>query len=247
MLRILKCCGAFTEIITLLNRLSMETNSTNNLTLLRIGGYCGVCFAVIWTFCATGYLIVVGIPSSPPSLIETADIMNRPAYGILFWLWPIAYLAVVPFALAVRQYLLVSAPTISRIGTAFLLLYAGLWFVFNASHMAAIELAREELLSETVFGALLTFVGTLGSPLFWAITIFMGCWAIELLNRRGLDRISGFAFALGSFTSLVYFVMRYTGPYQLAEIVHEFLILFMIIGVGSLGVSLIRQGRNPNK
>ena len=225
----------------------MGTTSIGNRQLFRIGGYCGVCFSVVWTFCATGYLIVVGIPSSPLSLTETADLMSKPIYGILFWIWPIAYLAVVPFALAVQQYLLASAPTLANIGTAFLLLYAALWFVFHASIMASIGLSGQEPLSENELGALLTFVGTIGSPLFWAITIFMGCWATELFNRKGLDRISGVAFALGSCTSLVYFIMRYTGPYRTAEIVHEFLILFMIVGIGALGVSLIREVRSSDK
>ena len=218
---------------------------TSDSHLLKIGGYCGVCFAIIWIICGTGYLIVFGIPSSVPSLLETARVMSQPSFKILFWIWPVAYLAVIPFALAVRIYLKDTAPIIALIGTAFLLLYACIWFVWHGSMMASTALASQESFPENEFAAMLTLVGTLGSPLFWSITISLGSWSIPLLKRIGMDRISGIAFMLGSFSSLAYFIMRYTGPFRTAEIVHELLILFMIIGVGSLGLSMIKASKKP--
>jgi hypothetical protein len=56
-----------------------------------------------------------------------------------------------------------------------------------------------------------------------------------------LLRAAGWFFVLGSASSLLYFVLRYTGPFRPAEVMHEVLILFMILGVGSLSIALLRE------
>ena len=210
-----------------------------------IGGFSGIVFSVIWLCCTTGYLIQAGIPSSPPGISETVDLMRQPAYRLLFWLWPVAYLFAIPFAIAAREHLQSTAPASARIGSAFVLIYTGLWFVYHAVIMATISLAQSDPVNESQVGLLFTVVGALSSPLFWAIAIFEGTWAIASLKRDGIERFAGWSFALGSVTTIVYFIMRYTGPYRPAELVHELLILFMIVGIGSLGLSMFRQAENP--
>lgn len=215
----------------------------NSPSLLKIGGLCGSIFSLVWLICTTGYLAHVGFPSEPPTVTKSVDLMREGSYQLLFWLWPVAYLAVIPFALAVRDYLLTSSPALARLGSVFLLLYVGLWFVFRAVIMAGLALAQNDPVNEAQLGFVFTLTGTLGSPLFWAIALFEACWAAPLLGRGGLHRAAGWAFCLGSISSLVYFVMRYTGPYRLAEIVHEGLIVFMIVGVACLSVLLLRAAR----
>lgn len=214
------------------------------IQLLRLGGICAMVFSVVWIVNATIYLIVAGIPAVPPSIQETVEIMRQPAYRLAFWLWPLAYLSVIVTALATHQYLRFEHPVLAKIGCAFLLLYAVLWFVFHGVIMAAISVAQMEPVDESQLSGFLILVGTLGSPLFWAIAIFEATWGAALLQRQGTDRVAGWAFVLGSISSVLYFVMRYTGPFRPAELVHEFLILFMIIGIGSLGFSLLRAGEN---
>jgi hypothetical protein len=212
--------------------------------LLKIGGFSGLSFSLIWVICATGYLVQVGIPAEPPSLIETVDLMRRPAYQALFWLWPLAYLAVIPFALAAQDHLRPLSPAAARIGSAFLLLYAGLWLVYHALIMAGISVAQVDPVNEGQLGLIFTTTATLASPLFWALILFEASWASTLLRRQGLERVAGWAFALGSASSLIYFIMRYTGPFRPAEVVHEFLILFMILGVGALAISMVRTAED---
>lgn len=212
----------------------------NSRSLLKIGGLGGSIFSVVWLVCATGYLVHVGIPSEPPSLPESVELIRQGSYRLLFWIWPIAYLAVIPFALAAGDYLQDTSPALARLGSAFLLLYVGLWFVFRATIMAGFAIAQANPVDESQLGFAFTLTGTLASPLFWAIALFEASWAAPLVARGGLHRLSGWTFALGAVSSVVYFVMRYTGPYQFAEIVHEALILFMIVGVGCLSVLLLR-------
>lgn len=213
--------------------------------LLEVGGYSGLAFSIVWIVCSTGYLAIVGLPPEPPGLLETVELLRQPSYRLLFWLWPIAYLAVIPFGLAAREYLHSFSPVAARLGSAFLLLYAGLWFVFHAVIMAGITTAQAYPVDETQLSLIFTLTGTLGSPLFWAIALFEAIWATSLLRRPGLPRVAGWSFILGAASSILYFVLRYTGPFRPAEMIHEALILFMILGVGSLSITLLREaGRN---
>jgi len=174
------------------------------------------------------------------------ELFRRSSYQLLFWLWPVAYLAGLPFSLAAGKYLQVISPTWARLGTAFLLLYAGLWFVFHAVIMAGISIAQTDPVPEVHLSLIFVLTGTLGSPLFWGITLFEAFWAACLLRGKGLHRVAGWAFSLGSVSSLVYFVMRYTGPYRVAEVFHELLILFMIIGVGSLAGLMLNAAKSAD-
>ena len=213
--------------------------------LLKVGGYSGLAFSVVWVFCGTGYLVLAGLPPEPPGLLETVELFQRPSYQLLFWLWPLAYLAVIPFSLAAREYLHSFSPVAARLGSAFLLLYAGLWFVFHAVIMAGISVAQSDPVNETQLSLIFTLTGTLGSPLFWAIALFEGIWGTSLVRQRGLPRVAGCSFILGAASSVLYFVMRYTGPFRPAEIIHEALILFLILGVGLLSIAILREaGRN---
>jgi hypothetical protein len=209
--------------------------------LLKVGGYSGLTFSIVWIVCSTGYLAVVGIPPEPPGLLETVELLRQPSYQLLFWLWPIAYLAAIPFSLGAREYLHSFSPVAARLGSAFLLLYAGLWFVFHAVVMAGISVARADPVDETQLSLIFTLTRTLGSPLFWAIALFEAIWATSLLRQRGLPRVAGWFFVLGAASSVLYFVLRYTGPFRPAEIMHEVLIFFMILGVGSLSITLLRE------
>jgi len=207
--------------------------------LLRVGGYCGLAFSVVWLICSVSYLILAGLPPEPPSLAESVELFRRSYYQFLFWLWPVAYLVVIPFSLAAGKYLQTICPVWARLGTAFLLLYAGLWFVYHAVTMAGISIAQADPVNEAQLSLIFVLTGTLGTPLFWTITLFEASWAACLLRRGGLQGFTGRAFLLGSISSLVYFFMRYTGPHRVAEVFHELLILFMIIGVGGLGLLLV--------
>ncbi len=216
-------------------------------SFLKTGGICGLAFSAIWLVCTTGYCIQAGFPSSPPSLTETAEMWRRSTFKLLFWAWPIAYLAVIPFALAVKGYLSSLSPVSARIGSAFLLLYSGLWFVYYAVLMTAISLVQSQPVNESQFSLLLSIVWNLASPIFWAIVIWMGSWAVALIKRKGLELLAGWVFALSAVSSVVYFIMRFTGPYRPAEIVHEFLIIFMIVGVSSLSISMIQKAGSSSQ
>ena len=74
-------------------------------SLIRIGAYGGFVFAAVWAICGTGYVLIAGIPVEPPSLEQTIQLMRRTEYRLLFWLWPVAWLAVIPFALGGRAFL----------------------------------------------------------------------------------------------------------------------------------------------
>jgi hypothetical protein len=170
--------------------------------------------------------------------------MRRPSFKVLFWLWPIAYLVVIPFAIATAEYLRPRAPVAARLGAAFLLIYTVLWFPFNAVFLSAITAAQSDPLQEVELGLLLTVVGNLASSLFWAIALFEGVWATVLLKEKGTDLLAGWAFALGIAATVTYFVIRYTGPYRPAEIVHTLLIVCMVLGIGSLAFSMAQSSRN---
>lgn len=213
--------------------------------MLRFGGGAGLVFAGVWLICATAYLLQVGIPASQPTLASTISLMRRREHELLFWLWPVAFLALIPFGVAARDYVARYSPVAATVGTAFLLLNAAIWFVYHAAIMASFGLAKADPVNETQLSLILTFVGTLASPLFVAFALYAGAWALALAGRAGSDGIAGWCFAAGSVSSMVYFVMRYTGPYRPAEIVHELMILFMLAGVGILGVSMLRATSDP--
>lgn len=212
----------------------------NETRLLRIGGFCAMVFVGVWIIADAMYLLEVGWPQEAPTVQETAAAMQRPIYRLAFWLWPLAWLSLVVVALAGYEYLRLESPVLARIGFAFLLLNIGLWFAYHAVIMAAISVAQANPTDERQLGAFLTLIRTMGSPLFWSITLFEACWGVVLLKRSGSDRVVGWAFILGAICSLAYFVMRYIAPNRPAEIVHTLLIIFMVIGVGSLGRSLLR-------
>jgi hypothetical protein len=213
--------------------------------LMRVGGYCGLAFSVVWLICSVSYLIIVGLPPQPPDLAQSVELFRRSSYQLLFWLWPLAYLAAIPFSLAAGNYLKTLSPAWSRLGTAFLLLYAGLWFVYHAMIMAGFSIAQADPVNEVQLSLIFILTRTMGSPLFWAIIFFEASWATCLVRRSGLHGFTGWAFLLGSISSLIYFFMRYTGPYRVAEVFHEILILFMIAGIGSFGILLLRSPGTP--
>jgi hypothetical protein len=145
--------------------MNKEGESMPAFRLLKVGGYSGLAFSIVWIVCSTGYLAIVGLPPEPPGLLETVELLRQPSYQLLFWLWPIA--------------------------------------------------------------------------------LFEAIWATSLLRRPGLPRVAGWSFILGAASSILYFVLRYTGPFRPAEMIHEALIFFMILGVGSLSITLlIEAGRN---
>ena len=214
-----------------------------NERLFRIGGYCGLVFGVTWIVFVIAYRWHVGFPNSPPSLLETAELRRLPSFRSLQWLLPVAFLAVVPFSVAAAEYLKPRAPASAKIGAAFFLLYAVLWMPFNAVNRAANVVVQAEPLRESDLSLLLTVVGNLSAPLFWAIALFQIAWAAALLKATGRELFAGRAFALGAVSTVTYYVMRYTAPYGVAEMVHNLLLACMVLGVGALGLAMLEASR----
>ena len=170
--------------------------------------------------------------------IITIALLRRGAYQLLFWLWPIAYLAVVPFAIGARDYLRPQSPFWADVGAVFLLLYAGVWFVFHATVMLGIGMANATPVDEAALLSAFALTGVVVAPLFWFISLFEISWGLALLGRG--DR-AGLAWILliGAALSLVYFVMRLTGPMFVAELIHEGLIVCMVLGVGGISRDML--------
>ena len=78
--------------------------------LLQLGGYCAFTFVGVWIVCSAIYLLKAGIPAVASILDATAALMRRPAYRLAFWLWLLAFLAVIVTALAAHEYLRFRSP-----------------------------------------------------------------------------------------------------------------------------------------
>lgn len=210
--------------------------------LIRAGGFAGLVFSVIWVVCGVGYVIVAGIPSAPAPVADTVALLRRDAYQLLFWLWPVAYLAAVPFSLGARQYLQARSPLWADLGSAFLLLYVGVWFVFHATVMVSIGIAGSDPVDEALLGFSLAVTGSVVAPLFFFIALFEGAWALAYLKSPDPGRSLGWVLLIGAALSLVYFAMRLTGPIFAAELIHEGLILCMVVGVAGISRDMLASG-----
>ncbi len=76
--------------------------------------------------------------------------------------------------------------------------------------------------------------------LLGAGTISFAAYAIALLKLEGLHRWAGWVFALSSVSWLIYAIMRSSGPFFPAEIIHEIAIFSMLGSVGLLGLIMFR-------
>ncbi|MGH7467780.1 MAG: hypothetical protein ACRENP_07290 [Longimicrobiales bacterium] len=214
---------------------------------IRLGGLAGLLFAVVWLVCAVAYLTQVGVPATMPTLAESAQLLRSPAYGYILTARFVAILFIIPFALAGRDCLVGLAPGRARTGATFLFLYATLWFVWHATMVASLGVAKVDPIDEPTLSIFLTLVGTLASAMSWAIALFEAAWGAALVGRKGLEQVAGASFLLGAGAAVIILIMPDSSPGQLEQIMSQVSTLFMIVGVGSLGLSMFRGASSPVK
>ncbi|MGH7459525.1 MAG: hypothetical protein ACREMA_00675 [Longimicrobiales bacterium] len=212
----------------------------------QLGGVAGLTFAGLWLIGAIAYLMQVGTPASMPTLAEFTELLRSQGYSYTLLARFLAILFVVPFALAARDYLLGLAPGRARTGAAFLFLYATLWFVWHATMVASLGVARSDPLDETTLTVFLTLVGTLGSAMFWAIAVFQAAWGAALVTRKGLEQVAGSAFLVGAAAAAIYAIVP-DSSYQLGQIMNQLSTLALIVAVGILGLMMVRGTPRPIK
>jgi len=188
-----------------------------------------------------------GIPASMATVAESLErLQSRTSAYILTGRFT-AILFAVPFALAGRDYLAGLGSGRARTGAAFLILFTTLGFVWYATVVAAGQVARTDPNDQSTLAGFLTLVGVLSSTMAWAIAAFQAAWGAALFGRRGLEQVAGSAFLISAFATIIVSIMPSTWSYQLGQIMYQLSTLFMVVGVGSLGLLMVRGAASPVK